>query len=104
MLVLDQAEAQPTLSDQSERVITGLAEILRAQLALALRRAILHRDLTQLARLDPLTEVDRRWYGQERLSEILCQGPVVVALPGLQYLVVCWRWKMLWLRLGHGAW
>ena len=85
VLVLEQAVAQPIIHHQSERIIRALAEVLRGQLALALRRVILHRDLTQLARHDPLTGVDRRWYGEERLMELLETDNAIVAMLDIDY-------------------
>ncbi|TVR15435.1 MAG: GGDEF domain-containing protein [Planctomycetota bacterium] len=77
-LVLYGAQPQPTLRGQ--RDCMPLADLLRSQLALTLRRVLLHRDLQMLARKDPLTGADRRWYGEQRLQEALRDGSVVVAM------------------------
>jgi diguanylate cyclase (GGDEF)-like protein len=49
----------------------AVAEILRAQLALALRRLLLQEEAATLARNDPLTGTCRRWYGERRLGELI---------------------------------
>ncbi len=95
VLVVENAIPQPIIQHQSERVVRALAEVLRAQLALALRRVILHRDLTQLARRDPLTEIDRRWYGEERLKELLESQHAVVAMLDIDHF------KSINDRFGH---
>ncbi|TVR42978.1 MAG: GGDEF domain-containing protein [Planctomycetota bacterium] len=80
VLILFDAHPQPTLQGHQPRDILALAEVLRAQLALALRRAMLHRELEGLARIDPLTSTDRRWYGERRLGELLHEEALVLAM------------------------
>lgn len=76
-LVLRDARPQPTLAGAAQETQRQVAEILRGQLALCLRRVILYEDLAELARIDPLTGTYRRWYGEERLRELTETGAVV---------------------------
>lgn len=76
-LVLRQARAQPSLSGASPVQRRGVAELLRGQFALSLRRVMLFRSLQELARTDPLTGTWRRWYGEARLAELADGGAVV---------------------------
>jgi diguanylate cyclase (GGDEF)-like protein len=78
-LVLRQARQQPSLTGRSPADQRYVAEVLRTQLSLSLRRVVLYAGLQSLARLDPLTGTHRRWYGDTRLSE-LCDGGEVVAV------------------------
>ena len=80
LVLLTKSEQQPTLQGLSEKSIHNKLELLRVQFALSLRRAIIHRDLQALARIDPLTEVDRRWYGEQRLQEGLQTGHLLLAM------------------------
>ncbi len=77
LLFLSQARAQPPLQmlDRQDRRYT--AEVLRGQLALALRRVVLYQQLQAIGRIDPLTNAFRRWYGIERLEELVDQRHVV---------------------------
>lgn len=77
LLFLSQARAQPPLQvlDRDDRRYT--AEVLRGQLALALRRVVLYQQLQAIGRIDPLTDTFRRWYGIERLEELVEQRHVV---------------------------
>ena len=76
-LVLRGAEPQPSLRGRSEADQRYVAEVLRGQLALSLRRVMLYTELQALARVDPLTGVHRRWYGERRLEELVNAGEVV---------------------------
>ena len=76
-LVLRGAEAQPSLRGRNEADQRYVAEVLRGQLALSLRRVMLYTELQALARVDPLTGVHRRWYGERRLEELVNAGEVV---------------------------
>lgn len=78
-LVLRQADLQPSLAGRSPADQRYVAEVLRTQLSLSLRRVVLYAGLQSLARVDPLTGTNRRWYGDTRLSE-LCDGGEVVAV------------------------
>jgi len=78
-LVLRQANLQPSLAGRSPADQRYVAEVLRTQLSLSLRRVVLYAGLQSLARVDPLTGTNRRWYGDTRLSE-LCDGGEVVAV------------------------
>ena len=78
-LVARGARPQPTLAMSAERQ-RQVAEVLRAQLCLSLRRVALYRRLQELARLDPLTGTQRRWYGESRLEELVEAGSVVAVL------------------------
>jgi diguanylate cyclase (GGDEF)-like protein len=78
-LVLRQAKQQPSLTGRSSADQRYVAEVLRTQLSLSLRRVVLYAGLQSLARLDPLTSAHRRWYGETRLSE-LCEAGEVVAV------------------------
>ena len=76
-LVLRGARLQPSLIGRSAADQRYVADVLRTQLALSLRRVILYADLQSLARLDPLTGTHRRWYGEARLREQVDAGEVV---------------------------
>ncbi len=78
-LVLRQAHLQPSLAGRSPADQRYVAEVLRTQLSLSLRRVVLYAGLQSLARVDPLTGANRRWYGDTRLTE-LCDGGEVVAV------------------------
>lgn len=85
-LVLRQARLQPSLSGRSAADQRYVAEVLRTQLSLSLRRVVLYGQLQSLARLDPLTGTQRRWYGETRLSELCDVGDVVaVAMVDIDY-------------------
>jgi diguanylate cyclase (GGDEF)-like protein len=77
--VLRQARLQPSLLGRSAADQRYVAEVLRTQLSLSLRRVVLYGELQSLARLDPLTGTNRRWYGESRLSEMCESGEVVAA-------------------------
>lgn len=76
-LVLHRARVQPSLKGRSIADQRYVAEVLRSQLALSLRRVTLYGTLQSLARLDPLTGTHRRWYGEARLRELVDGGEVV---------------------------
>lgn len=76
-IILRGAQPQPSLHGLSEVVQQRIADVLRSQLALSLRRVLLYQDLQELARTDPLTTVHRRWYGEQRLEELVESGAVV---------------------------
>ncbi len=76
-LVLRRARPQPTLDGRNEAEQRYVAEILRGQFALSLRRVVLYGELQALARIDPLTGTHRRWYGEARLAEMVDHGEVV---------------------------
>jgi diguanylate cyclase (GGDEF)-like protein len=76
-LVLRQARLQPSLRGRSAADQRYVAEVLRSQLALSLRRVVLYGELQSLARQDPLTGTHRRWYGETRLRELVDGGEVV---------------------------
>lgn len=76
-LVLRGAKLQPSLTGRSAADQRYVADVLRSQLALSLRRVILYGDLQSLARIDPLTGTHRRWYGEARLRELTEAGEVV---------------------------
>jgi diguanylate cyclase (GGDEF)-like protein len=76
-VVLRRARPQPSLAGLSTDAQLSVAETLRAQLALSLRRVSLYTSLQALARTDPLTTTHRRWYGETRLKEIVDGGKVV---------------------------
>ncbi len=85
-LVLRQARLQPSLIGRSAADQRYVAEVLRTQLSLSLRRVVLYGQLQSLARLDPLTGTQRRWYGETRLSELCDAGDVVaVAMVDIDY-------------------
>lgn len=79
LLVLREAHRQPSLQELERDAERHLLEMLRSQLTLALRRVALHQELARLGRTDPLTGCWRRWYGQQRLEELV-EGGAVVAL------------------------
>lgn len=76
-LVLHRARPQPSLADRTQDEQLAVAETLRGQLALSLRRVMLYGELQALARVDPLTATHRRWYGEQRLKELVDGGDVV---------------------------
>lgn len=76
-VVLRRAQPQPSLARLTSEAQLAVAETLRAQLALSLRRVSLYSTLQALARTDPLTTTHRRWYGETRLKEIVDDGQVV---------------------------
>ena len=76
-VVLRRARPQPSLAGLTCEAQLAVAETLRAQLALSLRRVSLYSRLQALARTDPLTATHRRWYGEARLKEIVDDGQVV---------------------------
>ncbi|HYE08226.1 MAG TPA: GGDEF domain-containing protein [Planctomycetota bacterium] len=76
-LVLRGAKPQPSLAGRAAADQRYVAEVLRGQLALSLRRVILYTGLQALARIDPLTGTNRRWYGELRLEELVNAGEVV---------------------------
>lgn len=78
-LVLRGAAGQPSIAGLPAAQRRAVAELLRGQFALSLRRVILFRSLQELARSDPLTGAWRRWYGEARLSELADGGAVVAA-------------------------
>lgn len=75
--VLRDARPQPSLSRHQPQDHRYIAEVLRGQLALSLRRVLLYGELRALARIDPLTGTHRRWYGDTRLMELVDGGRVV---------------------------
>ncbi len=75
--VLRHAQLQPSLKGRSAADQRYVAEVLRTQLSLSLRRVVLYGELQSLARTDPLTGANRRWYGETRLSELCESGEVV---------------------------
>lgn len=97
-VVLRAAEPQPSLAHLSREVQERIADVLRSQLALSLRRVLLYHNLQELARLDPLTGVHRRWYGERRLEELVEGGEVVaVAMVDIDHF------KQVNDRHGHAA-
>ncbi len=78
-LVLRGVRLQPSLTGRSPADQRYVAEVLRTQLSLSLRRVVLYASLQSLARVDPLTGTNRRWYGDTRLTE-LCETGEVVAV------------------------
>ncbi len=75
--VLRRAHPQPSLDRHRPQDHRYVAEVLRGQLALSLRRVLLYGELQALARTDPLTGTHRRWYGEARLQELVEGGRVV---------------------------
>jgi diguanylate cyclase (GGDEF)-like protein len=97
-VVLTGVHPQPATAGRSDEEIRAVAEVLAGQLALSLRRVVLHRELERLARTDPLTACTRRWYGEARLQEICELGEVVaVAMVDIDHF------KLVNDRLGHAA-
>ena len=70
-VILRNAHPQPTIATRSASDQRYIADVLRGQLVLSLRRVKLYKRLQELGRTDPLTQVTRRWYGMERLGELL---------------------------------
>jgi diguanylate cyclase (GGDEF)-like protein len=77
VLVVHGAVEQPSLVGRSSDDRRWVAEVLRSQLALSLRRVLLYADLNALARIDPLTGTHRRWYGESRLAELVEAGQML---------------------------
>lgn len=97
-LIMRRARTQPSLAGRSIAAQMAIAEILRGQLALSLRRVTLYSDLQALARIDPLTTTHRRWYGESRLKELVDGGEVVaVAMVDID------RFKLVNDRFGHSG-
>lgn len=97
-VVLRGAKAQPTLHGRSADDQRSVAEVLRGQLTLSLRRVMLYGELQALARSDPLTGTNRRWYGERRLEELVESGAVVaVAMVDIDFF------KKVNDGHGHGA-
>ncbi len=70
-VILRNAKPQPTIANRSISDQRYIADVLRGQLVLSLRRVKLYNRLQELGRTDPLTTVTRRWYGIERLEELI---------------------------------
>ncbi len=97
-VILRGATPQPTLAHLSKSVQERVADVLRSQLALSLRRVLLYQHLQELARSDPLTGVHRRWYGERRLEDLVEGGAVVaVAMVDIDHF------KRVNDRLSHAA-
>ena len=97
-LIMRRARMQPSLAGRSNSVQLAIAEILRGQLSLSLRRVTLYSNLQALARIDPLTTTHRRWYGESRLKELVDGGEVVaVAMVDID------RFKLINDRFGHSG-
>ena len=97
-LIMRRARMQPSLAGRSPTAQVAIAEILRGQLALSLRRVMLYSELQALARIDPLTTTHRRWYGESRLKELVEGGEVVaVAMVDID------RFKLVNDRFGHSG-
>lgn len=79
-LVLRGARPQPSMVGRDAEDQRAIAEVLRGQLALSLRRVALYTSLQQLGRSDALTGAHRRWYGESRLGELVETGEVVAVL------------------------
>jgi diguanylate cyclase (GGDEF)-like protein len=97
-LVLRGAREQPTLLGLAPELRQDVAELLRGQLALGLRRVVRYAALQQLARRDGLTGTWRRWYGEARLAELVEAGEAV----GL-CMVDIDHFKLVNDRHGHAA-
>ncbi len=97
-LVLHEAHQQPSLAKLDDRQRRAVAELLRGQFALSLRRVMLFRSLQDLARSDPLTGTWRRWYGEARLNELTDAGAVVAVC-----IVDIDHFKRVNDRHGHGG-
>jgi diguanylate cyclase (GGDEF)-like protein len=76
-IVLHRARPQPSLAGRGRTEQLAVAETLRTQLTLSLRRVILYGELQALSRTDLLTSTHRRWYGESRLRELVDGGDVV---------------------------
>jgi diguanylate cyclase (GGDEF)-like protein len=97
-LVLRGARSQPSLRTSRDEQQRYVADVLRSQLALSLRRVLLYGDLQALARIDPLTGTHRRWYGETRLTELIESGEVLsVAMVDIDLF------KLVNDRHGHAA-
>lgn len=85
-VILRNAIPQPTIAHRSSSDHRYIAEVLRGQLVLSLRRVKLYKRLEELGRTDPLTTVNRRWYGVQRLEELLRdQVPGCIAMVDIDY-------------------
>ncbi len=97
-LVMRGARPQPSLDGCDAAARRAVAEVLRGQLTLSLRRVALYHELQDMARIDPLTGAQRRWYGDLRLREMVGSGrPLAVAVVDID------RFKAVNDRLGHAA-
>jgi diguanylate cyclase (GGDEF)-like protein len=97
-LVLRDAKPQPSLVGKDPEAQRYIADVLRSQLALSLRRVMLFGELQSLARNDPLTGTHRRWYGETRLKELVDSGEVLsVAMVDIDLF------KEVNNQLGHAA-
>jgi diguanylate cyclase (GGDEF)-like protein len=97
-LVMHGARPQPSLDGCDAAALRAVAEVLRGQLTLSLRRVALYHELQDMARIDPLTGAQRRWYGDLRLREMVGSGrPLAVAVVDID------RFKAVNDRLGHAA-
>jgi diguanylate cyclase (GGDEF)-like protein len=97
-VVLREASPQPSLRRLKPEGQRYVAEVLRSQLALSLRRVMLYGGLQALARTDPLTGAHRRWYVESRLRELVESGEVLsVAMVDID------RFKTVNDQLGHAA-
>jgi diguanylate cyclase (GGDEF)-like protein len=76
-LVLRNAQPQPSIDRRESSVHRYVAEVLRGQFALSLKRVVLFGELQALARIDPLTGTHRRWYAESRLGELVEAGEVL---------------------------
>ena len=76
-LVLRNARPQPSIDRRESSVHRYVAEVLRGQFALSLKRVVLFGELQALARIDPLTGTHRRWYAESRLGELVEAGEVL---------------------------
>ncbi len=97
-VVLRGASPQPSLRRLKPEGQLYVADVLRSQLALSLRRVMLFGELQALARIDPLTGTHRRWYAETRLRELVESGEVLsVAMVDIDHF------KGVNDQLGHAA-